>query len=297
MTASRPYRLFHVTLLRKTLLSPHMVRLTFGGAAVAEMRTCAPDQRIKLFFPNPQGRPAALEDRPDWYALYKVQAPSERPAMRTYTIRALRPAQGELDIDFVLHGETGPASRWATNAQAGDTLQITAPNAAFDGVPGGFEWKPPANPDRVLLIADETALPAVAGILDELAALPNPPAVEAFVEVPEASDAIPTATWPGLDLHWLARRDGEHGAQMIAAAQRARVPQMAGAARQALAEVDIEAQLPWDRATGAADGFYGWVAGESAAVMAIRKFLIQDRGLDRSALNLMGYWRLGRVIE
>lgn len=84
---------------------------------------------------------------------------------------------------------------------------------------------------------------------------------------------------------------------MIAAAQRARVPQMAGAARQALAEVDIEAQLPWDRATGAAGGFYGWVAGESAAVMAIRKFLIQDRGLDRSALNLMGYWRLGRVIE
>lgn len=40
-----------------------------------------------------------------------------------------------------------------------------------------------------------------------------------------------------------------------------------------------------------------WVAGEAAAVLAIRAFLIEDRGLGRDALNLMGYWREGRALD
>lgn len=298
MTEVRSYRLFDVVLVRKTILSPHMARLTFGGPAVREITTWAPDQRIKVFFPDPSGRPSALEDRPDWYALYKVRDVSDRPAMRTYTIRALRADEAEVDVDFVLHGETGPASRWAINAKPGDGVQITAPNRAFTGEGGGYEWKPPAEPGRVLLIGDETALPAVAGILEELAALPSPPPTQAFVEVPAAEDALDLPTWAGLELEWIARGDGDHGAAMIDAAQRARLPETALRAVEALPDVDIEATLPWDRAApGTPGAFYGWVAGESSAVMAIRKHLIQERGLDRKSLNLMGYWRLGRVLD
>lgn len=298
MTEASPYRLFHTQLIRRQVLTPHMARLTFGGEDIRQMRTCAADQRIKIFFPTPDGRPPALPDRPDWYALYKAEDPATRPPMRTYTIRHLRADQGELDVDFVLHGEAGPASRWALNAPLGDVAQIRAPNAEFTRDPTGYEWKPPADARHILLIADETALPALAGALEDLATRPHPPTVQAFVEIPDPEDALDDLpSWKGLRLEWLPRDGADHGACMIEAAHRALTPVRTGVPV-TLEDVDIEAQLPWDRAApDASAAFYGWVAGESSAVMAIRKLLIQERGLDRTQLNLMGYWRLGRALE
>jgi NADPH-dependent ferric siderophore reductase len=66
--------------------------------------------------------------------------------MRTYTIRALRREACEVDVDFVLHGVNGPASAWATTARMGDRLQMVAPNLAYAGDPGGYEWKPRTTP-------------------------------------------------------------------------------------------------------------------------------------------------------
>ncbi|MBA4013903.1 MAG: NADPH-dependent ferric siderophore reductase [Phenylobacterium sp.] len=291
-----PYRLFDVALKDKTPLSAHLWRFTFEGPEVGQMATLAPDQRIKIFFPDPQGRPPAMAITPDWYARYKKQDVETRPPMRTYTIRALRAAAGEVDVDFVLHGETGPASTWATRAQPGERLQLMAPNAAFEGDGGGYEWKPPRGLQRLLLIADETALPAVAGILEELAALPAPPETQLFIEVPDQDDEIPLATWPGLAAEWMARNLGAPGALMIAAAQRAVVPSAARAAP-ALAEVDVDEGILWDVSAAGDAGFYGWVAGEAAAVLAIRRLLITERKVDKASLNLMGYWREGRVLD
>lgn len=64
-----------------------------------------------------------------------------------------------------------------------------------------------------------------------------------------------------------------------------------------LEEVDIDQQILWERASASHQSFYAWVAGESAAVMQIRRFLINEQGLDRNALTLMGYWRAGRTFE
>ena len=298
MTSPAPYKLFNVTLLRKAPLSPLLWRFTFGGAEVAAMKTCAADQRIKVFLPDAKGRPPALPDAPDWYATYKAQDPAQRPPMRTYTIRQLRAEESEVDIDFVLHGETGPASTWATHAKPGDKLQITAPNAAHTGDPGGYEWKPPAGLKRLLLIADETALPAAAGILEQLAASPEPPETQAFLEVPHDDDQISLASWPGLSVEWMPRDENAPGALMVLAAERAALPLTAPArGAPALADVDVDNVILWDQAAPQDGGFYGWVAGEAAAVLAIRRLLIQDRGIDRKALNLMGYWREGRVLD
>ena len=90
-------------------------------------------------------------------------------------------------------------------AEPGSPLQIMAPNAAFEGDGGGYEWKPPAGLKQLLLIGDETALPALAGILEELALLPQPPATELFVEIPDVGDELPLRTWPGLKVEWMPR--------------------------------------------------------------------------------------------
>ncbi|KAA0975729.1 siderophore-interacting protein [Pseudomonas sp. ANT_H12B] len=47
----------------------------------------------------------------------------------------------------------------------------------------------------------------------------------------------------------------------------------------------------WETSESASDGFFGWVAGETVAVMSLRKHLIKERGIAPESLNLMGYWR------
>ena len=301
MASANPYKLFDVTLHRKTQLSPHMMRITLAGPSAHEMATWAPDQRVKLFFPAADGSQSKLSQEDGWYARFKAMLVDRRPAMRTYTIRHLRAEQGEVDIDFVLHGETGPASRWALRAQPGDSMQVLAPDRGFSAQQaGGFEWKPPQVLKQLLLVADATALPAALGILDELAALPEPPQTQAFFEVDSAQDMLAVPDWPGLTVQWLVRDQANAtvaGTLMVDAVRQATLPVHASLAGQTteLAEVDIDKDILWEIADTATDGFYGWIAGESAAVMSLRKYLIKDCGIARESLNLMGYWRYNKT--
>lgn len=108
MASATPYKIFDAVLRHKKALSPHLMRVTLAGPMVTEMATWAPSQRVKLFFPAVEGSPARLAHGDGWFARYRSIPVAQRPAMRTYTIRHLRAEQGEVDIDFVLHGETGP---------------------------------------------------------------------------------------------------------------------------------------------------------------------------------------------
>lgn len=299
---TRPYRLFNIELKRRIALSPSMTRFVFGGADVALIRTLAPDQRVKLLFPTSDGEPSALPSQDDWQAARRDLPADRQPPMRTYTIRALRADVCEVDIDFVLHGETGPASRWATHARSGDRLQIVAPAADHRSDPGGYEWQPPEGIRHVLLIGDETALPAIAGIIEACAGQENAPRVQAFIEIPNACDALDLPCHPGTQINWLSREDlnHRHGESMLHAVRELATLPLApvnGRSNAALKDVDIEQEILWEPARPANNDFYAWIAGESAAVMAIRKYLISESGLDRQALTFMGYWRLGRALS
>ncbi len=293
--AARPYALFDVRLARKVELTPSLARLTFAGPDVRRMKMSGPDHRIKIFFPDAAGRTLALP-HDNYLNAYQALDPETRWPRRTYTIRALRADAGEVDVDFVLHGVNGPASAWASSAKPGDSLQIIAPNRAFAGDPGGVEWRPPAGAADILLIGDETALPAIAGILEEITAWPEPPRTQTFIEIPSIADAIETPTWRGLQLEWLPRRGEAYGALMIEAALRAELPASAPANAD-IADIDVDRDILWDRAAPQQGAFYAWVAGEAGAVKEIRRTLIAVRGLDRSAATLMGYWRLGRALD
>lgn len=297
MASANPYKLFDVVLRNKQQLSPHLMRITLASSTVTEMATWAPDQRVKLFFPAADGSPARLSQGEGWYARFRSMLIDRRPAMRTYTIRHLRAESGEVDIDFVLHGETGPASRWALRAQPGESMQILAPDSRFSAQEaGGFEWKPPQTLKQLLLVADATALPAAMGILEELAALAEPPQAQAFFEVDSREDMLAVPDWPGLSVQWLIRDHAAAGTLMVEAVRQATLPVDASPAGQAveLADVDIEEEILWEIADTASEGFYGWIAGESAAVMSLRKYLIKERGIPRESLNLMGYWRYNK---
>jgi NADPH-dependent ferric siderophore reductase len=296
MASANPYKIFDAVLQRKQTLSPHMMRVTLAGPMVTDMATWAPDQRVKLFFPAEDGSPARLSHEDGWYARYRSMPVAQRPAMRTYTIRHLRADQGEVDIDFVLHGETGPASRWAIRSVPGASIQITAPDRHFTAQDaGGFEWKPPQALKQLLLVADATALPAALGILDELSVLDEPPLTQAFFEVDSLEDALPVPDWPGLSVEWLVREHASAGSLMVEAVQRANLPSYVSKESVELAEVNVDEEILWETSASASDGFYGWIAGETVAVMSLRKYLIKERGIPRESLNLMGYWRYNKV--
>lgn len=290
---SASYRVFDLTLKEKRQISPSLLRCVFSGPQVNRMKLEAPDQRIKLLFAAEDGQTLRLENSDDWYRHYMAIPKAQRPVMRTYTLRALRCDCNEMDVEFVLHGVNGPASRWALQSTPGDTLQVVAPNADFDGDSGGYEWVAPPQMQQGLLIADETALPAAMGILEQLAQWANPPRVQAFFEVPVAGDCISVTQFPFAEVFWLPRDVGQqqlHGTLLVEAVrQRVDIPPSARTAAQSLAENSLGGDLLWERAQGAG-GFYAWVAAESSTVKALRRYLIGECDLDRSTVNFMAYW-------
>lgn len=76
------YRLFNVELKRREQLSPALTRFVFGGPEVAEMKTLAADQRIKIFFPDASGQPPSLPGGSEWYQAYRSVSPGSRSATR-----------------------------------------------------------------------------------------------------------------------------------------------------------------------------------------------------------------------
>jgi NADPH-dependent ferric siderophore reductase len=233
----------------------------------------------------------------DWYPRYRALPDDQRPPMRTYTIRQLRAEQGEVDVDFVIHGETGPASRWAMHARPGDRVVLLAPDADCADSSEGWEWKPPAGVGQVLLVADETALPAVAGILEELAAMVDPPRTLALLEVAQAGDAVRLKAPATAELVWLPRGQAAYGQPLLQAVQaRLAAPRRgrwrcAGGDRRRYADPLGAGRCQRGRAAVCLGGRRG------GAVMAIRRHLVRDCGLDRRAITFMGYWRHGKVLD
>lgn len=260
-------------------LSPGFVRIELGGPDLADFGVEGPtlDQRIKLLF-------------------------GEERTRRTYTVRAVRPGP-RLVVDFVLHlgpGSTGPASLWASRAAVGDTVGILAPRR---GVPfGGIEFDP-RGARRVLLAADETAVPAVGAILEQVPDLVG----EAYLEVPSRDDVLALTAPPGVEVHWLPRDGAPHGSLLVEAVRLATAPHALVSAGTAAFSVVAggDAEL-WETPTYSAAGealpdatlpdapeVYAWVAGESRAVTTIRRHLVTEVGLDRRQVAFMGYWRQG----
>ncbi|MFC4065297.1 siderophore-interacting protein [Actinoplanes subglobosus] len=172
-------------------LSPRMVRITLGGEQLDGFSYGAPDDHVKVFFPE-EGAELPVMPTLGEEGLEPPPPGSPLPVYRDYTVRYLRPEQRELDIDFALHGH-GPGGSWAAKAQVGQKVGILGPRGS-NVVPQTFDW--------YLLGADETALPALAAWLEQL---PADATVLAFVEVADAAEQQPVCR----PVTWLHRDRGQ----------------------------------------------------------------------------------------
>ncbi|MEQ4573539.1 MAG: siderophore-interacting protein [Gammaproteobacteria bacterium] len=175
--------------LRTEQVTPHMRRIVLGGEQLQGFHSAAPDDHIKLFFPNADGEIVVPTMTPQGPRLPEGVAPSP---MRDYTPRHHDAGAGELALDFVLHGD-GVASGWAASAQPGDTLTIAGPRGSFV-VAGDY--------DQYVLIGDETALPAIGRWLEEMQ---EGMQAQVFIEIADAGERQDLASAADVRIHWLER--------------------------------------------------------------------------------------------
>lgn len=299
--AYRPYRAVVAEVGR---LSALFTRVTFHCDDFEHFGTECLDQRIKLVFPLEDGTFSDLgvDDEEahfagDWYARWRALPEHRRNPFRTYTVRAIDPDACRLDIDFVVHGDGGPAARWLLAAQPGDELVVIGPDARSEHRGVGIDWRP-GDARELLLAGDETAAPAIASILE---ALPAGRRASAFIEVRHPDDVIGIRTPAHATVTWLHRGDAATGAALEPAVRRwladnERIVSAAAApGTQRLDDVDVDRDILWETPEASDTGLYAWIAGESAAVKTLRRMLVREHGVDRSRVAFMGYWRRGRA--
>ncbi|MER7516025.1 siderophore-interacting protein [Streptomyces sp. NPDC126499] len=259
-----PFQFFSLQVDRTRRLGPSLVRVTFTGEDLKRFASGGRDQSLSLFLPHPGQDAPVLPplDNPDMYAIlgaYRAMPHDERAVMRSYTVREQRTEPvAEIDIDFAVHEDGGPACRWAQHAKAGDRVVVLGPAVAENT---GVRFRLPEDADSVLIWGDETALPAASAILQWL---PAETRAHVYLEVPYSGDRVELATEADATVTWLVREEG------------------APSAVEAIAAAELPGEDP-----------YVWIAGESGVVKALRRHFVRERGLDRRRVTFVGYWRKG----
>jgi NADPH-dependent ferric siderophore reductase len=252
----------HPLVVRRAVVSavrrivPSIVRVTLSGPELTGFASLGPADHLKLFLPDPSTGELTVPEVGD--------DGMRRPAgagtiiSRDYTPLGVHvdPEGGTtLDLDFVLHGDEGPASAWAAQAAAGQQLGV--------GGPRGSRLAP-TGIGRLLVIADETALPATRRWLG---LVPASVPVTALFDV---ADESVTPYFEGadarVDAEWLFREDG---------------PGQLEESLRSLGRIDDET--------------FVFLAGEATALIPLRRYLRRELGLPAEQVSASGYWKRGIV--
>ncbi|MFF9070408.1 SIP domain-containing protein [Streptomyces sp. NPDC014891] len=254
-----PIVLRELTVLRAENITPGMRRLTLGGAQLdafeknglelPALRTEGFDDHVKFFFADETGRlilPGQNVSSLDWPA-------DGRPVAKDYTPVRHDPEAGEIDFDFVRH-DGGVASTWAERAEPGDSAWIAGPKMSHSH-PEGADW--------LLVIGDETALPAIGRWLAEM---PEGTRARVFIEIGDDSHRQELPTRADAEIVWLSREGAPAGTtDLLEQAVRA---------------------AEWLPGT-----VFAWVAGETLTLKGIRRYLVAERQIPRDHTHITGYWR------
>lgn len=172
---------------RVTLVGSQLGAFERDGLELPPLAGTAFDDHLKLIFASDgdlaSALPVQLPNGIEW-------TPAPNRLGRDYTPRRVDPVAGELDLDFVLHGD-GPAATWALHAAPGDDLWFVGPKSSTI-LPEDCDW--------ALLAGDETALPAIGRFFAER---PLEVPVRAVITVAEESARQELALRPEDQVQWI----------------------------------------------------------------------------------------------
>lgn len=250
-------KFIELEVLENQQLSPHIRRVTLGGDEVSAMTPQGYDQWFRFFMRRDGQDALRIPTSPStWFPQYLAMREASRPWIRNYTVRDFRLDAGELDIDFVCHEDPGPGAAWALGAERGERAVL---------LDEGLLYNDNGQPGEVLLVGDEAALPAIAGICESLDADVRG---LAMVEVGHRDDIQRFHRPANVDVRWVERGSARAG----------------------------EAALEELRGLRLADDLgYAYSAGEQLLATGTRRHLVRDRGIDKQRITFTGYWKLGKA--
>ncbi|CAM2842420.1 siderophore-interacting protein [Moritella viscosa] len=248
-----------LTVIDSQQLTPNMQRISFQADELSDFPSDAAGGYIKLLFTE-QGNTDISQLTAD-----------ERPKMRTYTIRHLRQALNQLDVDFVRHEHLsiidnnsddnskgcnssigGFAAAWSQSVSIGDTISIAGP---------GMIKPVNINTDWYFLVADMTALPALSA---QLTKLPTAASGYAVIEINHQDDKQTLVKPEGIEIIWVVADDAKTNL---------------------LTQVKA---LTWQQGEVSV-----WCACEFSAMRALRVYFRNDKSVDKDNLYISSYWKSG----
>ena len=198
-----PFR--RVSVRAKEPLSPHMIRVTFGGPELAGLEIKEPAASVRLLLPSPGARRLVI---PEWNGNEFLLSDGSRPLIRTFTPRRLDVASNEIDIDMVVHA-AGLASQWAEQAGFGDSAAVSGPGR-------GYQVDPEAS--AYLIAGDESAIPAISQLLETI---PQHVSVDVHIEITSRDAEIELPRHDMARVGWHVNNAGNPGAELVAAVRAA----------------------------------------------------------------------------
>ncbi len=229
----------HLTVVKKYSLTPNMLRIILGGDELASFPEGQESGYVKLCLPS--------------------NSLSGKSLKRSYTIRAFDSEALELTLDFVNHGDNGPASAWASSVQVGDKIMIDGPGAV-KLVNMSADW--------FFIAGDMTALPAMSVNLEKL---PSDAKGYAVIEVLSEADKQSIQVPANIEVHWVINPYPDQENTCL---------------------VDCVKKLSW--LEGDVDV---WVACEFEAMRHLRRYFKQERMVGRGQIYASSYWKMGETDE
>lgn len=239
----RQARLLEVIATRR--LTPNMIRITLGGPELANLAEVQLGVHCKLVIPDPGEDAESLRAR---------AKPGNGATIRTYTIREFRKDPHEIDIDFAVHGDKGPANLWSQRARPGDPIAMLGP---------GVRKFQPDGADFYLLGADMTALPLIGAVLEQL---PRDARGQAIIEIASPEDRQEIDAPEGVEITWALHPHPETASP---------------------AQLDFLKAIDWPEGR-----VQTCIAGETGTILALRDFA-REKGVANPDIYASGYWTIG----
>lgn len=243
-----PEAYFRAEVIEVHPLSSVMRRIVLGGDGLADYRSSgAPDEWFRLLVPPERQRQVDLPTRLG----QQFHFANPQPLPRWYSLRRWDAAQRLVTVDVVVH-DRGAATKWAETVQPGDQVLISQPHGR--GVDTEADW--------VLILADQTGIPAACRILENLA--PQQRAHAVFEAPNEAATFTPTSP-ADLKTCWAYNPAP------------ARIPSPLSAAVRTI-------ELPPGQG-------YVWMAGEAGCARDVRRYFRHELKWRSPHFDIVGYWR------
>lgn len=243
------------TVTGKETITPHYIRIRLKSTEETAFDQCTLGANNKVFIPPAGNKKVQLATFDTTQAAWVMPDEHMKPIVRTYTHRAIDSQTKEISIDFVNHGDTGPASSWAINAELGDELGVAMKIRPTYLYPAA---------DWYFLIGDSTAIPVISCILESL---PASAKGYCLVEIISEDDKHPEVKHPGFQVQWHINPHPEQTSS--------------------LAEVAKQVELPTE------GSIFSYAACEYSSVKQLRSYFKNQLGWTNKEFYAFSYWKAG----